>query len=75
MTGAIIGLVGVVVGGLLTAGVQILQDWRAERTLSRAAARLLSAELSVQLTTFGPVTLTEFEVRAGLGRSQTGSGA
>jgi transglutaminase-like putative cysteine protease len=27
------------------------------------------------LTTFGPVTLTEFEVRAGLGRSQTSSGA
>jgi hypothetical protein len=48
VTEAIIGLVGVVVGGLLTAAVQIFQDWRAERTNSRAAARLLSAELSVQ---------------------------
>jgi hypothetical protein len=28
--------------------VQVFQDWREERTLSRAAARLLSAELSVQ---------------------------
>lgn len=48
MTEAIIGLVGVVVGGMLTAALQVFQDWRAERTMSRAAARLLSAELSVQ---------------------------
>jgi hypothetical protein len=38
----------VVVGGLLTAAVQAFQEWRSQRTLGRAAARLLSAELSVQ---------------------------
>lgn len=48
MTQAIFGLVGVIVGGLLTAAVQGFQDWRSQLTLSRAAARLLSAELSVQ---------------------------
>jgi hypothetical protein len=48
VTGAIFGLIGVVVGGLLTAAVQAFQEWRSQRTLSRAAARLLSAELSVQ---------------------------
>jgi hypothetical protein len=48
VTGAIFGLIGVVVGGLLTGAVRALQEWRSQRTLSRAAARLLSAELSVQ---------------------------
>jgi hypothetical protein len=48
VTGAIFGLVGVIVGGLLTAAVQAFQEWRSQRKLSRAAARLLSAELSVQ---------------------------
>jgi hypothetical protein len=48
VTGAIFGLIGVVVGGLLTAAVQAFQEWRSQRTLGRAAARLLSAELSVQ---------------------------
>jgi hypothetical protein len=48
VTGAIFGLIGVVVGGLLTAAVQAFQEWRSQRTLSRTAARLLSAELSVQ---------------------------
>jgi hypothetical protein len=48
VTGAIFGLIGVVVGGLLTAAVQAFQEWRSQRALSRAAARLLSAELSVQ---------------------------
>jgi hypothetical protein len=48
VTGAIFGLVGVVVGGLLTGAVQVFQEWRSQRTLSRTAARLLSAELSVQ---------------------------
>lgn len=48
VTGAIFGLVGVVVGGLLTAAVQVFQESRSQRTLSLAAARLLSAELSVQ---------------------------
>jgi hypothetical protein len=48
MTGAIFGLVGVIVGGLLTGAVASFRDWRSQRALSRAAARLLSAELSVQ---------------------------
>ena len=48
MTGAIFGLVGVIIGGLLTGAVEALRERRSQRTLSRAAARLLSAELSVQ---------------------------
>jgi hypothetical protein len=48
MTGAIFGLVGVIVGSLLAASVDAFREWRSQRTLSRAAARLLSAELSVQ---------------------------
>lgn len=48
MIGAIFSLVGVVVGGLLTWGVQALQQRRTERAEARAAARLLSAELSEQ---------------------------
>lgn len=48
MTGAIFGLLGVIVGGLLTGAVADFREWRSQRTLSRAAARLLSAELSVQ---------------------------
>jgi hypothetical protein len=48
VTGAIFGLVGVIVGGLLTGALQAFQEWRSQTTLSRAAARLLSAELSVQ---------------------------
>jgi hypothetical protein len=48
VTGAIFGLIGVIVGGLLTGAVQAFQEGRSQRILSRAAARLLSAELSVQ---------------------------
>jgi hypothetical protein len=48
MTEAVFGLLGVIIGGLLTAMVQVVQERRAERVLGRAAARLLSAELSVQ---------------------------
>jgi hypothetical protein len=48
VTGAIFGLIGVVVGGLLTWAAQLFQDWRSERNVSLAAARMLSAELSVQ---------------------------
>ncbi|MGZ6641512.1 MAG: hypothetical protein ACXVFT_06685 [Solirubrobacteraceae bacterium] len=48
MTGAIFGLVGVIVGGLLTGTVETVRERLSQRTLSRAAARLLSAELSVQ---------------------------
>jgi hypothetical protein len=48
VTEAIIGLVGVVVGGVLTGVIQAVQQWRNDRIEARAAARLLSAELSVQ---------------------------
>src|SRR4029078_260814 len=45
---AIFGLVGVVVGGLLTGAVSLWQQRRAHRAEARAASRLLSAELSEQ---------------------------
>jgi hypothetical protein len=48
MTGAIFGLIGVVIGGLLTAATQAVQQARADRATARAASRLLSAELSEQ---------------------------
>jgi hypothetical protein len=48
MTGAIFSLIGVVVGGLLTAVIQALQQGRSDRATARAASRLLSAELSEQ---------------------------
>jgi hypothetical protein len=47
MTEAIFGLVGVVVGGLLTGLTQAWQQRRAARAEMRAGARLISAELSV----------------------------
>ena len=48
MLSAIFGLVGVVVGGLLTATFQLWQERRSDRAEARAASRLLSAELSEQ---------------------------
>ncbi len=45
MTEAIFGLVGVVVGGLITGFVQGVQEWRRERADLRASARLLLREL------------------------------
>jgi hypothetical protein len=48
MTGAIFSLIGVVVGGLLTAAIQAVQQGRSDRATARAASRLLSAELSEQ---------------------------
>jgi hypothetical protein len=47
MTGAIFGLIGVVVGGLLTGLMQAWAQRRAARAEMRAGARLISAELSV----------------------------
>jgi hypothetical protein len=47
MTEAIFGLVGVVVGGLLTGLMQAWQQRRTARAEMRAGARLISAELSV----------------------------
>jgi hypothetical protein len=45
VTEAIFGLVGVVVGGLLTAGVSYVMARRQERADTRGAARLVSSEL------------------------------
>jgi L-fucose isomerase-like protein len=42
---AILGLIGVVVGGLLTGGVQLFLDWRKERRTVRQARRLVQGEL------------------------------
>ena len=50
MTEAVFGLVGVVVGGVLTGIVQAVQQSRADRIETRAGARLVSAELSGQQT-------------------------
>lgn len=49
MSDAIFGLVGVVIGGLLTGALQVFQQRRSDRAEARAVARLLSAELSEQL--------------------------
>jgi len=49
LSDAIFGLVGVVIGGLLTGALQVFQQRRSDRAEARAAARLLSAELSEQL--------------------------
>src|SRR3954454_18419474 len=48
MASAIFGLVGVVVGGLLTGALSLWQQRRSDRAEARAASRLLSAELSEQ---------------------------
>jgi hypothetical protein len=45
VTEAIIGFVGVVVGGLLTGAVASFTEWRRERAALRAARRLLHLEL------------------------------
>jgi hypothetical protein len=49
VTQAIFGLVGVVVGGLITGFVQGLQEWRRDRADLRAAARLLLRELQLAI--------------------------
>jgi hypothetical protein len=46
MAQAIIGLVGVVIGGVLTGGVDFVLERRREKRRGRAAARLIHAELS-----------------------------
>jgi hypothetical protein len=53
MTEAIFGLVGVVVGGLLTGLMQAWQQWRTARAEMRTGARLISAELSVMAVKLG----------------------
>lgn len=42
---AILGFIGVIVGGLLTGGVQLFLDWRKERRSARQAKRLVQGEL------------------------------
>lgn len=53
MTGAIFGLVGVIVGGLLTGLMQAWQQRRTARGEMLAGARLISAELSVLSSRLG----------------------
>jgi hypothetical protein len=48
MTAAIFGLLGVIVGGVLTIASDLLRERRSLHTQTQAGARLLSAELSVQ---------------------------
>jgi hypothetical protein len=45
MTNAIVGLIGVIVGGLLTGGTQLFLEWRRERNGHRRAKRLVAGEL------------------------------
>jgi hypothetical protein len=47
---AIFGLVGVVVGALVTGGVQLILDWRREQRDLRRTKRLVGAELREVLT-------------------------
>jgi len=49
VTQAIFGLVGVVIGGLITGFVQGVQEWRRDRADLRAAARLLLRELQLAI--------------------------
>jgi hypothetical protein len=42
---AIFGLIGVVLGGLLTGGTQVFIEWRRERGAGRRAKRLVEGEL------------------------------
>ncbi len=46
MSPAVIGLVGVALGGLVGGGAQWLLAWRAQRTRARVAARLIRDELA-----------------------------
>jgi hypothetical protein len=46
MTQAIIGLVGVVIGGVLTGGAEFVLERRREKRRGQAAARLIHAELT-----------------------------
>jgi hypothetical protein len=45
MTGAIFGLIGVVVGGLISGGLSLILEWRKERVAARVAARLIREDL------------------------------
>lgn len=45
MTEAIFGLIGVVVGGLISGGLSLILEWRRERVAARVAARLVREDL------------------------------
>ena len=45
MTEAIFGLLGVVVGGLISGGLSLILEWRKERVAARVAARLVREDL------------------------------
>ena len=45
MTEAIFGLLGVVVGGLISGGLTLILEWRKERVAARVAARLVREDL------------------------------
>ncbi len=45
MTEAIFGLIGVVVGGLISGGLSLILEWRKERVAARVAARLVREDL------------------------------
>ncbi|MEN3285194.1 MAG: hypothetical protein V7607_6334 [Solirubrobacteraceae bacterium] len=49
MSDAVIGLVGVVVGAVVTGGVTAVGSWRARRRAARAALRLIHGDLMVAL--------------------------
>jgi hypothetical protein len=58
MSEAVIGLVGVVIGGLLTGGVNFLLEHRREKRSGQAASRLVHAALT-STTTFVEASLVE----------------
>jgi hypothetical protein len=71
MSAAIFGLIGVVIGALVTGGVTFFLEWRRERAALRAGLRLVGEELKdmllevqimVDMRAWGPP-----EVRQGLG--------
>jgi hypothetical protein len=45
VTEAIFGLIGVVVGGLISGGLSLILEWRKERVAARVAARLVREDL------------------------------
>jgi hypothetical protein len=50
VTAAIFGLIGVVVGGLVTGGVDFLLDWRREGAEQKQAKRLVGDEVESIVT-------------------------
>jgi hypothetical protein len=63
VTEAIFGLIGVVVGGLISGGLSLILEWRKERVAARVAARLVREDLL-------PVSLSMEDVFGGRAWSQ-----